>query len=191
MGKKSQPKAPEAIDPLEIIRTQAAYNRTNQVNPFGSTTWSGDENSGFTQTQALNPQMQAGLDRVMGRMTNDSPGYQRPEQMGQMLQSLMNKRQGIQGPVTPQLGPSPTGPQGNMAGQQFEGPSVSSMPEIPSSDQQSPGQDNLRDALMGISNVSRGFGGVRPQGPNRIKLPDLSGNDRMTHSYNPFMGAFK
>lgn len=73
MGKK--PKAPKAPDPtktanaqtqsnIETARKEAELNRTNQVGPYGSSTWSnvGDR---WTQTVNLDPRLQAALNNQM------------------------------------------------------------------------------------------------------------------------------
>lgn len=93
MGKKSAPDIPEPVDVLEMIETQAAYNRTGQNNLFGSTTWTGDKENGFVQEQTLHPAIEAAFDRIVAQSGNDEPGYQRPQQMDAMLGALMNRRE--------------------------------------------------------------------------------------------------
>ena len=73
MGKK--PKAPKAPDPyataaaqtksnLETARAEAQLNRTNQVGPYGSSTWSnvGDQ---WTNTINLDPRLQSAINSQM------------------------------------------------------------------------------------------------------------------------------
>ncbi|MBL8686746.1 MAG: hypothetical protein JNK86_04695 [Alphaproteobacteria bacterium] len=86
MGKK--PKAPKAPDPyataaaqtksnLETARTEAQLNRTNQVGPYGSSTWSnvGDH---WTNTINLDPRLQSALNSQMdlqGKLYNMANSY--------------------------------------------------------------------------------------------------------------------
>lgn len=172
---------------MEMIRQQAAFNRTNSSNPFGSTQWSGDENTGFTQTQSFSPEMQAGLDRIMGRMTDDSQGYQRPEQMGQMLQGLMDKRQGIQ--TTGSTFSQPDG-DGGYAYQSAPVGDFGAPPTQSTAEQQAPpnqvmppdpGQGNQMQAL------ARALGGFQGNGPGQLQLPSLDDPQKM-QPFNPFMG---
>lgn len=75
MGKKS--KTPEAPDPSVLINNQNALNdqytqqnlqnnRVNQTNPFGSLTWSQDENGNWTQNVGLTGAGQYLLDQQQG-----------------------------------------------------------------------------------------------------------------------------
>lgn len=74
MGKKSTPKTPKAPDPNEIIRTQAEVNRVNTESPYGKTSWTGDQDTGFTQTTELNPEMQGLLDQQIAQAGSSSSG---------------------------------------------------------------------------------------------------------------------
>ena len=199
MGKLSQPKAPEAVDPLEIIRLEAAYNQNNQVNPFGSTTWSGDEQSGFTQTQELNPAMQAGLDRIMGRMTDDSQGYQRPEAMDQMMNSLIARR-GMGYPTQPganagtgSVGQAPQFQSGSGLPSSIADPSQALPPSIalPQGEQgqpepEEPGNNALANALAGIGGVASAMGGNQQFGLQQ-QLNGLQGNQTGMQGLQNFM----
>lgn len=56
MGSKSQPTPPPPPDPREIARTEAEFNRINQVTPFGSLTFSGPDRN--TANLNLSPELE-------------------------------------------------------------------------------------------------------------------------------------
>lgn len=74
MGKKSTPRTPRAPDPNELIRTQAEVNRVNTESPYGSVSWSGNQDTGFTQTTELSPEMQGLLDQQIGMASGGDQG---------------------------------------------------------------------------------------------------------------------
>lgn len=63
MGKKS-PEPTPVPDPWETAQADAAFNRIDQITPYGSLTYSGPNRA--TSTLSLNPEVQALLDSQMG-----------------------------------------------------------------------------------------------------------------------------
>lgn len=57
------PKAPEPVDPRVAINAEARANRFNVVGPHGRVTWSGQPETGMTQTTQLSPSGQRQLTR--------------------------------------------------------------------------------------------------------------------------------
>jgi len=57
MGKKSSPAPPEPVDPWEVARADAEFNRIDQFTPWGSLTYSGPNRS--IANLNLTPEMQA------------------------------------------------------------------------------------------------------------------------------------
>lgn len=77
MGKKSAPAAPPAPDyagaaretaaaNLEMAKYQTEANRINQVNPYGTLSYSQDANGKWTQTETLDPRIQNTLNSQIG-----------------------------------------------------------------------------------------------------------------------------
>lgn len=95
-------KPPEAPDPELMAQLQNDANRVNQVGPWGSTTFSEDENGRATQTQQLSPQMQAVMDRMfttLGDPSQQAQKYEMPQGFSQLQGAIGNKvgeRYGLQ-----------------------------------------------------------------------------------------------
>lgn len=78
-------------DPLEQIRLQARYNRVGARNPFGSSTYQGNESDGYNVVTEFSPQMQALMDRQFGLAMTDSNRYQLPQQFGGLQDALFGR----------------------------------------------------------------------------------------------------
>jgi len=70
-------------DPLAIIEAEKQANRTDQVTPFGSTVWQGDQ-----QITTLSPEMQAMSDRMFDLGMQDSQRVQQPAWLGDIVQGI-------------------------------------------------------------------------------------------------------
>jgi hypothetical protein len=77
--------APAAPDPIKTANAQADANikaaqetanisRTNEVSPFGNTTWSKDPNNTWTSTFTLDPNIKGLLDQVYKNANTPAPG---------------------------------------------------------------------------------------------------------------------
>lgn len=64
MGKKSTPAPPEPVDPFEVARADAEFNRIDQNTPYGSLTFSGPNRN--NATLSLTPEIQQLLDSRIG-----------------------------------------------------------------------------------------------------------------------------
>lgn len=95
-------KPPKAPDPVLMAELQNQANRVNQVGPWGSTTFSEDENGRATQTQQLSPQMQEVMDRMfttLGDPSQQAQKYEMPQGFDQLQGAIGNKvgeRYGLQ-----------------------------------------------------------------------------------------------
>lgn len=88
-------------DPLEQIRLQAQYNRVGARNPFGSSTYQGNEQDGYNVVTEFSPQMQQLMNRQFGLAMTDSNRYQMPQQFGGLQDALFGRAmQGTQNPGT-------------------------------------------------------------------------------------------
>lgn len=66
-GKAPTPKPPKAPDPFKLIEAQGLENRTNEIGPSGSTTWSRDPVSRvWTQKREFSPELRRMYDRQVG-----------------------------------------------------------------------------------------------------------------------------
>ena len=93
MGKKKQQKLPK-IDPAKLIAQNAAMNRVNVSNPFGSQNYVTGADGKQTLQTTLTPQMQALLDQQVGRAQS---GAALPEGFNNVLASAMAKVRSRQG----------------------------------------------------------------------------------------------
>ena len=87
-------KPPKAPDPQTIIDAQTRANRVNQIGPYGSSTYSTDENGQATQTNQLSPELQAVYQRMLG-MSAEKPQqaqmYKPPEGFDQLTSAIGGK----------------------------------------------------------------------------------------------------
>lgn len=90
MKKSGSSKQPKPVDPAELIRLQAQYNRVGQSGPFGSARY--HEGPGGTEIQTeLAPQMQGLVDNQFRRANTESTRYQLPPQFAGLQNSLLNR----------------------------------------------------------------------------------------------------
>ena len=89
-------KPPKAPDPQLMIDAQTRANRYNKVTPYGSSTWSTDENGNATRTQALSDSGRAAYDRTSAIAAKDPELAQRYEmpQGFEALQGAIGQRVG-------------------------------------------------------------------------------------------------
>lgn len=104
-------KPPKAPDPQMIIDAQTRANRVNQVGPYGSSTFSTDENGQATQTNQLSPELQAVYQRMLG-MAGEKPQqaqmYQPPQGFDQLTSAIgsrVGQRYGMDSSAKPSSKP--------------------------------------------------------------------------------------
>ena len=93
MGKKKMQKLPK-IDPKALIAQNAAMNRVNVSNPFGSQNYVTGPNGQQTLQTTLTPQMQALLNQQIGRAQS---GAALPQGFENVLSSALSRVQSRQG----------------------------------------------------------------------------------------------
>lgn len=84
-------KPPPAPDPERLIQLQTEYNRYNQSNPFGTSTWSTDANGHETLTTTPSARAQGAIDRAF---TSAETPYQRMEVapgLSQLAEAIMGR----------------------------------------------------------------------------------------------------
>jgi len=75
-GKAPTQKLPEPPDPFELIRTQGAENRINEVGPSGSTMYNRDPTTGvWTANREFSPELQGLYDQQVQMMQGDPNAY--------------------------------------------------------------------------------------------------------------------
>lgn len=84
-------KPPPAPDPQRIIELQNQFNRTNTVNPFGSSYWSKDQNGHETVTTTPSEQMQAAINRAFALSATPSQKLYVPQGMDQLASAIMGR----------------------------------------------------------------------------------------------------
>ena len=95
-------KPPKAPDPQMLIDAQTRANRVNQVGPYGTSTYSTDENGQATQTNQLSPEMEAIRQRVFamaGQQPQQAQSYQLPQGFDQLTGAIgqrVGQRYGMQ-----------------------------------------------------------------------------------------------
>ena len=95
-------KPPKAPDPQMIIDAQTRANRVNQVGPYGTSTFSTDENGQATQTNTLSPELQAVFQRLLSQSAQQpqqAQQYQAPQGFDQLTNAVgqrVGKRYGME-----------------------------------------------------------------------------------------------
>ena len=84
-------KPPPAPDPQLLMELQNKYNRYNQSNPFGTSSWSTDANGHETLTTTPNSQMQAVIDRTFKLAGTPSQQMYVPQGMDQLAGAIMGR----------------------------------------------------------------------------------------------------
>lgn len=87
-------KPPKAPDPQMLIDAQNQANRVNQIGPYGSSTYSEDENGRATQTNTLSPELQQVYVRLLGmagKEPEQAQKYQAPQGFDQLTQAVGGK----------------------------------------------------------------------------------------------------
>lgn len=114
MSKNSRPRTVPAPDPRIAIREQGIQNRVGQINPFGSATYEGNDQTGYNVRTTLSPEMQALLSRQQGLAMTDSVNQTLDPRVMQLAGSLMGRIQNRFGsgtqPPPMQLGAAPQRP---------------------------------------------------------------------------------
>lgn len=82
---------PPAPDPATIIALENQYNRTNTVNPFGSSTYSPGANGHETQTISPNSQTQGAIDRAFAAASTPYTKEYVPQGMDQLTSAILGK----------------------------------------------------------------------------------------------------
>lgn len=99
-------KPPPAPDPTKIIDLENKYNRTNSVNPFGTSMWSTDANGHETNTVTAAPRTQSAIDRAYSAAETPYQKEYVPQGMDQLTSAILGKvgnRYGLGGQGQPAL----------------------------------------------------------------------------------------
>lgn len=140
----SSPSAPQTPDPNTLLQQQGQYNRVNETNPFGSSTYSQDPGGQWSRNISLNPalQQQLGNQQSLGAGASG------------LANSLLNQYSG-------QIGqPINYGSAGSMAGPINVGSAQSYLPQ----NMQQSGQQLGIQGSVGGQNAATGF--QMPNMPN-------------------------
>lgn len=100
MSSSDSSKPPPAPDPEQMIRLQTQYNRFGTNTPFGSQSWSTDENGNATLNTNVSPQMQGAIDRAFAAAETPFTKQYVPQGMDQLSSALLGKvgkRYGLEG----------------------------------------------------------------------------------------------
>jgi hypothetical protein len=84
-------KPPPAPDPEEMIRLQTQYNQHNTNNPFGSQTWTTDDEGNRTLNTSASPQMQGAIDRAFAASETPFTKQYIPQGMDQLTSAILGK----------------------------------------------------------------------------------------------------
>jgi hypothetical protein len=149
----------------KMMEYQADLNRYTDVGLFGGSEWEEGEDGQWTRRQTINPALQSGLDRIMGRTAPGGMGdpYSAPSQFSQLLDAKMAnqmQRHGIgQGGAAPDPSvygpPSASQPGRNPFMQQSAPMQTQASPQLPA--QSVPGGGGGQPSQMG--GPLRGAGG--------------------------------
>jgi hypothetical protein len=94
---------------MKLMEMSADLNRYAQHGLFTNVDWAENPDGTWTQSQSVNPALQAGVDNLMAQMSSPISNYESPAQFSQMLDAKMANQMGRQGileqgaqqPVTP------------------------------------------------------------------------------------------
>lgn len=180
-------KPPPAPDPTKIIELENKYNRTNTINPFGTSMWSTDANGHETNTTTAAPRTQGAIDRAYSAAETPYQKEYVPQGMDQLTSAILGKvgnRYGLGGQGQPAMNtnlkqqgqsPPPMGfqqPGGGMNDQMYaaqqqggQGSALGGMSGMLGGPQGS-GQANFAPALAALNRMQQ-------QPPNNGAMPPV------------------